>query len=148
MNARSIVDILLVEDSPEDAELTLRALKKHNLSNRVEHVKDGAAALDYIFGTVDGSIEAPLPTIVLLDLKMPKLSGIDVLKRIREDQRTCRLPVVMLTSSREDRDLDEAYSLGVNSYIVKPIDFADFVRTMAQVGMYWALLNEKPLPRA
>lgn len=146
MVSRAIADILLVEDSPEDAELTLRALQKHNLTNRVHHAKDGAAALEYIFGVVDGTLDAPRPAIVLLDLKMPKLSGLDVLRRIRDDDRTRSLPVVVLTSSREDRDLQEAYRLGVNSYIVKPIDFADFVKTMAVVGMYWALLNEKPIP--
>jgi two-component system response regulator len=128
----------LVEDDPNDVELTLRALSKHNLANRVHVVRDGAEALDFI-GT-----HGPVPKVVLLDLKLPKLSGLDVLRRLKGDDRTRRIPVVILTSSREEPDIAEAYRLGVNSYIVKPVDFEDFVRAVSEAGLYWLLINEAP----
>jgi two-component system response regulator len=132
------VEILLVEDNDEDAELTLRALRKHNLTNRLTRLIDGAAALDYFFGPQ----ARPQPRVVLLDLKLPKVDGMEVLRALKADERTRYVPVVMLTSSKEDRDLEAAYRLGVNSYIVKPVEFASFVAAVEQLGLYWALLNE------
>lgn len=140
------VEILLVEDSDEDAELALRALRKQKLTNQVHRVADGAEALEFLFGTgeYDGRNADRPPRVVLLDLKLPKLSGMEVLRRLRADPRTAAVPVVMLTSSREDRDLEEAYSLGVNSYIVKPVEFDKFVKAVEQLGLYWVLLNVPP----
>ncbi len=140
------VEILLVEDSDEDAELTIRALKQRKLANDLFRVKDGAEALDFIFATGayaerDGS---PKPRVVLLDLKLPKVDGMEVLRRMKEDAATRTIPVVMLTSSKEDRDLEAAYRLGVNSYIVKPVEFDKFVAAVEQLGLYWALLNQNP----
>lgn len=145
MNTRA-VDILLVEDNAEDVEMTLRALHRARLTNPVEVVEDGAAALDYIFGTgrFAGRDAARRPKVVLLDLKLPKIDGLEVLRRLRADERTRDMPVVVLTSSREQPDVAEAYRLGVNSYIVKPVDFDRFVEAVAQVGLYWMLLNEPP----
>ncbi len=145
MNTRA-VDILLVEDNAEDVEMTLRALRRARLTNPVEVVEDGAAALDYIFGTgrFAGRDAARRPRVVLLDLKLPKIDGLEVLRRLRADERTRDVPVVVLTSSREQPDVAEAYRLGVNSYIVKPVDFDRFVEAVAQVGLYWMLLNEPP----
>lgn len=140
------VEILLVEDNPNDVELTLRALQKQNLSNKVFVVKDGAEALDFIFATGAFSqrkIENR-PKVVLLDLKLPKMDGIEVLRRIKEDPRTKHLPVVMLTSSQEERDVMETYKLGVNSYIVKPVDFSNFVHAVSELGIYWGILNKVP----
>lgn len=139
-------DILIVEDNATDVELTLRALRRAGLANPVHVVEDGPEALEYLFGTgkhaarPDGST----PRVVLLDLKLPKLSGLDVLRRIRGDERTRHLPVVVVTSSREEPDVKEAYRLGVNSYIVKPVEFEKFVEAMTQVGLYWVLLNQPP----
>jgi two-component system response regulator len=140
------VEILLVEDSDEDAELTVRALKKHKLTNRLHRVADGAAAIDFLFRTGDyaarkGSVA---PRVILLDLKLPKLDGMEVLRRLKADPALKTIPVVVLTSSKEDRDLEEAYSLGVNSYIVKPVEFDKFVQAVENLGMYWTLLNERP----
>jgi CheY-like chemotaxis protein len=140
--------ILLVEDNPKDEALTLRALKKANIMNRVVVAHDGAEAVDYLFGTgADGSRNAP-PQLILLDLKLPKLDGHEVLKRIRGDARTQPLPVVILTTSVEDRDLLEGYRLGANSYVRKPVDFAEFAQAVVQLGLYWLVLNEQaPVPR-
>ena len=141
------VEILLVEDSPADAELALRALRKQNLANKVHHVCDGAAALEFLFATgayADRGVENT-PKVVLLDLKLPKVDGLEVLRRIKTDARTKRIPVVVMTSSREEHDVIESYDLGVNSYIVKPIEFDKFVETVQTLGLYWLLLNEAPL---
>lgn len=138
--------ILLVEDNPDDEELTLMALAKNNILNEVVVARDGVEALEYLFGA--GELAFPqrrvLPTLILLDLKLPRVDGLEVLKRIRADERTCMLPVVVLTSSREERDLFESYSLGCNSYVRKPVDFAQFVEATRQLGLYWLLLNEGP----
>jgi two-component system response regulator len=137
--------ILLVEDNPGDEELTLRALKKNNILNTVVVMRDGADALDYLFarGAHLGR-SAGLPHIVLLDLNLPKISGLDVLRAIRAEQATKRLPVVILTSSREERDVASGYDLGVNSYIVKPVDFTQFSEAVRQLGLYWLVLNQAP----
>jgi len=137
MNPRKF--ILLVEDNPDDIELTLRAFRKNNIANAIEVARDGAQALKYLFGADAGQ---PLPTLVLLDLKLPKVDGQEVLRRIRADQRTRCLPVVILTSSREEADILEAYHNGANSYIRKPVDFAEFVEAVQRLGLYWLLLNE------
>lgn len=138
--------ILLVEDNPDDVELTLRALKKNNIINEVVVAKDGAEALDYLFGTgaYTGRGTGVLPEVVLLDLKLPKVDGLDVLRRIRADERTKLLPVVVLTSSREEKDVTRAYTLGTNSYIRKPVDWEQFVDAVRQLGMYWLVLNVLP----
>ena len=140
------VEILLVEDSPEDAELTLRALRKQNLANRVHLVRDGAEALEFIFaaGTYAGRGIENTPKVVFLDLKLPKVDGLEVLRRIKTDPRTKRIPVVVMTSSREERDIVESYELGVNSYVVKPVDFEQFARSVTDIGLYWLLLNQPP----
>jgi two-component system, response regulator len=140
-------EILLVEDDAHDAELALRALSKHNLANRVVRVKDGVEALEFIYATGDyqhRSVDV-LPRVVLLDLKLPRLDGIEVLRRIRGDERTRLLPVVMLTSSREEQDVIESYELGVNSYIVKPVNFEDFLEAVSNLGSYWLVLNTPPI---
>ncbi len=142
----ALIEILLVEDSPYDAELTLRALRKNNLGNSVHLVKDGQEALDFMFaaGAYGGRAAASPPKVVLLDLKLPKVDGIEVLRRLKADERTRSTPVVVLTSSREEQDLVETYRLGVNSYIVKPVEFEDFVAAVANLGFYWVLLNARP----
>lgn len=137
-------EILLAEDNDEDAELTLRALDKHKLANLVLRVSDGAAAMEYLFGDPETGGAQPAPRVILLDLKLPKVDGLEVLRRLKATESTRRVPVVVLTSSREDRDLTTAYSLGANSYIVKPVDFDSFVKVVEQLGSYWALLNERP----
>jgi CheY-like chemotaxis protein len=141
-----VVEILLVEDSDEDAELAIRALRQKKLANDLFRVKDGAEALDFIFatGTYAGRNGQPKPRVVLLDLKLPKVDGMEVLRRLKEDPTTRAIPVVMLTSSKEDRDLEAAYRLGVNSYIVKPVEFDKFVSAVETLGFYWALLNQNP----
>lgn len=132
-------EILLVEDNPDDLELTLRALREHRLANRIQVARDGAEALTFLQRN-----GAPLPRVVLLDLKLPKVSGLEVLEQIRADERLKTLPVVVLTSSREGPDVRRCYELGVNSYIVKPVDFDSFVKAVAEVGLYWLLLNQPP----
>ena len=141
------VEILYVEDNPHDAELTLRSLRKRNLANRIHHVEDGAAALEFIFGSGQGdSTREPFkPKVVLLDLKLPKLDGLEVLRALKEDSRTRCIPVVMLSSSQEDRDILESYHLGVNSYIVKPLDFDRYSEAVSLLGFYWAMLNTTPI---
>jgi len=146
MESYEQVEILLVEDKATDAELTLRALKRHNLANRVLWVKDGQEALDYMFATGAYADRSPGsdPKLILLDIKLPKISGVDVLRRLKGDERTRSIPVTMLTSSAEERDVIESYQLGVNSYIVKPVDFTKFVDTVSEVGMYWMVVNRPP----
>lgn len=138
--------ILLVEDNPDDVQLTLRALKKNNIMNEVVVVGDGAIALDYLFGTgaYAGRDLARMPAVVLLDLKLPKVDGLEVLRRLRADGRTRLLPVVILTSSKEEQDLANGYKLGANSYIRKPVDFNQFMEAARQLGLYWLVLNEPP----
>ena len=145
MNVEAI-DLLLVEDNADDIELTVRALKKHNLANNIFVVRDGAEALDFIFATgsySDRRVEDP-PRVVLLDLKLPKVDGLDVLRRMKADERTKVIPVVVLTSSEEERDVIESYRLGVNSYMVKPVDFDKFLTSVSELGCYWLLLNKAP----
>jgi CheY-like chemotaxis protein len=139
------VDILLVEDNPTDAELTMRALRKGNLANHITWVKDGSEALEFIFrsGAYAGRPDQH-PKLILLDLKLPKVDGIEVLKRIKADERTRAIPVVMVTSSAEGRDITESYKLGVNSYVVKPVEFEQFSETVAKAGFYWMLVNKTP----
>ena len=138
--------ILLVEDNPDDEALTIRALSKHNVANRVVVARDGVEALDYLFGTGAhaGRDVNDLPQIVLLDLKLPKLDGFEVLRRVRADERTHTLPVVILTSSKEERDVAEGYRHGCNSYVRKPVNFDEFIEAARQLGLYWLLLNEGP----
>ncbi len=140
------VDILLVEDSPQDAELTLRAFRKRNLANQLHHVEDGAEALDFIFcrGAYAGRSFHNPPKVILLDLKLPKVGGLEVLEALKSDERTRSIPVVVVTSSREDPDIRAAYALGVNSYVVKPVNFESFLDAMSQLGLYWLLLNQPP----
>lgn len=147
MNHPFEVEILLVEDNPTDAELALRALNKHNLANRVVHVHDGEEALDFIFGrgTFSARSAGNGPKVILLDLKLPKVDGLEVLRTLKSDPRTQLFPVVVLTSSREEQDIIESYRLGVNSYIVKPVDFDQFLAAVKEIGWYWLLLNQPPL---
>jgi two-component system, response regulator len=146
MNTES-TDILIVEDNPNDALLTIRSLKQSNLANNIVHVTDGQTALDYLHaeGVYRERNALKLPKVVLLDLKIPKLDGLQVLSRIRGDERTRLLPVVILTSSQEESDLIESYKLGANSYIVKPVEFENFSKSIREVGLYWLLLNKPPL---
>ena len=140
--------ILLVEDNPSDVALTQRAIKKAHITNEMTVAEDGQEALDYLFGTgayANRDI-SQLPTVVLLDLKLPKIGGLEVLAKIRADERTRRLPVVILTSSKEEQDLAAGYDLGVNSYIRKPVDFVQFAMAIEQMGLYWLILNEPPPP--
>jgi two-component system response regulator len=141
-----VVEILLVEDSASDAEMTISALKKNNLANKLLHVKDGAAALDYIFAKgiySDRKIE-DRPKLILLDLKMPKVNGIEVLQKIKAYERTKKIPVVVLTSSKEDPDIQKCYDLGINSYVVKPLEFDEFQRAISNLGLYWIIVNQPP----
>jgi two-component system, response regulator len=138
--------ILLVEDNPDDEALTIRALQKNNIRNKVEIVRDGAEALDFLFcsGAYAGRDPNDVPQVVLLDLKLPKVDGLEVLRRIRADKRTLLLPVVILTSSKEEQDLLESYKNGANSYVRKPVNFDQFVEATRQLGLYWLILNEAP----
>jgi len=141
------VEILLVEDNPTDAELAIRALKKNNLANKLVWVKDGAEALEFLFATGAYSERQVVngPKVILLDLRLPKVDGMEVLRRIKGDERTRTIPVVVLTSSKEDRDVAESYQLGVNSYISKPVEFDEFVKTVSELGLYWLLVNHPPV---
>ena len=140
------IEILLVEDNPTDAELTIRALKRKNLTNKLVWVKDGAEALEFLFATgsySERSVEG-LPKLILLNLRMPKVDGLEVLQRIKADERTKKIPVVVLTSSKEDKDIVESYKLGVNSYVSKPVEFDEFTQAVSTLGLYWMLLNKPP----
>jgi two-component system response regulator len=147
MNTASLVDILLVEDNPADAELALHSLKKSKLANNIEWVKDGEEALEFLFqhGRYEGR-KSGNPRVVLLDLRLPKVDGFEVLRALRSEDSTREIPVVVLTSSKEDKDLVEAYGLGVNSFVRKPISFDEFSKTVADLGMYWLLVNQIPDP--
>jgi two-component system response regulator len=140
------VDILLVEDNPNDVKLTLHALKRHRLTNRIHVVRDGAEALEFLFATGAYAHRKGMdsPRVVMLDLKLPRVDGIEVLREIRHNPASRTLPVVILTSSREERDIAETYNLGANSYIVKPVDFDQFTEAVRQLGLYWLLLNQQP----
>lgn len=139
------VEILLVEDNPSDAEMTTRALRKNRIANHIFHVQDGAEALDFIFCTgVFAGRSGVNPKVILLDLKMPKIGGLEVLERVKSDERTNTIPVVVLTSSAEDPDIQRCYKLGANSYIVKPVGFDNFVKAVSDLGFYWMLLNQPP----
>lgn len=146
MDINKTVEILLVEDNDNDAEMALRALKKNNISNKVTRLKDGEEALDFLFckGDYEGRNIHNLPKVILLDLKMPKVDGLEVLKAVRSNKDTEKVPIVMLTSSREERDVVEGYKLGVNSFIVKPVEFNSFMEAVKDIGIYWVLLNEQP----
>ncbi len=146
MSSPAQVEVLLVEDNPRDAEMTLRTLRKRNLANQVVHVHDGLEALNWIFGAGRylGRDPYDQPKVVLLDLKLPKVDGLEVLRAIRSDERTRLIPVVVMTSSREERDVVESYRLGVNSYIVKPLEFDAFTAAVADLGHYWLLVNQEP----
>ena len=142
-----LVEILLVEDDPDDVELTLYAFKKRNITNPIRVARDGEEALEVIFGNSTSPRPRVLrPRVILLDLKLPKIDGLEVLRRVRADPRTRTVPIVVMTSSREERDLVESYRLGVNSYIVKPVDFAQFADVVEQLGLFWAILNIPPPP--
>jgi two-component system, response regulator len=143
----NVVEILLAEDNPNDVELTLHTLRRHNLANRIHVVRDGAEALEFLFctGAYAHRDIAHSPKVVLLDLKLPLVDGLEVLQRIKGDSRTRIIPVVVLTSSREERDIVESYRLGVNSYITKPVDFEQFTEAVRALGMYWVLLNQPPV---
>lgn len=144
MNSRPI---LLAEDNPDDQQLALRAFKKSNLSNEIIIAKDGVEAIEYLFGTgpYAGAEPPPLPAVALLDIKMPRMDGLEVLAAIRENERTRFLPVVILTSSKEEQDIVKGYSLGVNSYVRKPVDFNEFLKAVQHMGLYWLILNEAPI---
>lgn len=147
MNELNKIEVLLVEDNPNDAELALRSLKQHNLVNNVHWVKDGAEALDYVFG--NGPDTAPhlngVLKLILLDLKLPKVNGMEVLQKVKSDPKTSSIPVVVMTSSNDDRDIEECYRLGANSYITKPVEFEKFAKVVADLGFYWLILNENPM---
>ena len=147
IDSQSEVEILLVEDNPNDAELTLRALKKHNLANHVVVATDGEEALDFIFGrgAYSGRKVENCPKIIILDFKLPKVDGLEVLQAVKGDERTKIIPVIVLTSSNEEKDIIESYRLGVNSYIVKPVEFDKFVIAVRDLGLYWLLLNRPPV---
>lgn len=134
------VEILLVEDNPHDAELAIRALKKNNLANNLLHLEDGQEALDFLFDEKN-----EMPRLILLDLKMPRVDGLEVLRRLKGDEKKRLVPVVVLTSSKEERDIVDTYKLGVNAYIVKPVDFDQFVKAVSQVGLFWLVLNQAPV---
>lgn len=139
------VEILLIEDNHDEAELAIRSLKKNNLSNNLVHIDDGAEALDYIFCKGKySSNDCISPKVILLDLKLPKVNGLEILKQLKADDRTKMIPVVILTSSKEDSDILKGYTLGANSYMVKPVNFDSFAKAIAELGMYWILLNQRP----
>lgn len=140
------IEILLVEDNIDDANLTIRALKKSNLANQLFHVKDGAEAFDFIYaqGSYTGRKLMEMPKVIFLDLKMPKVDGMEVLRKLKADELTKDIPIVILTSSKEDPDIKTCYDLGANSYIVKPVEFENFYETVSQLGMYWLMINQPP----
>jgi CheY-like chemotaxis protein len=140
------IEILLIEDSVSDAQMTIRALSKNNMANKMLHLRDGAIALDYLFaeGEYEGRQVGNTPNVILLDLKMPKVGGIDVLRRMKSDIRTKKIPVVILSSSNEDPDIQECYLLGANGYVVKPVEFDAFYKAIAGLGLYWMIINEPP----
>ena len=146
MNETNAGELLLVEDNPEDLELTLRALRKAKLSNLIQIARDGAEALDYIFceGVHAARKIADAPKVILLDLKLPKVDGLEILQKIRSDERLKLIPVVVLTSSHEEKDMIRSYKLGVNAYVVKPVDFHEFVNAIKELGVFWAVINEPP----
>ncbi len=146
MEDKKNIDILLVEDNPNDELLTLRALSKNNFSNNIHIVRDGEEALDFIFckGKYKDRKMKDIPKVILLDIKLPKIDGIEVLKQIKEDERTKIIPIVILTSSKEEKDIIKSYKLGANSYIVKPVNFTNFVETISTLSYYWLLINESP----
>jgi len=142
------IEILLVEDNLNDAELTIRALRKHNMANNILHLKDGAAALDFLFGIGEFKHRDTIsnkPKVILLDLKMPKVNGLEVLEKIKSEELTNTIPVVILTSSKEHPDVEKCYALGANSYIVKPVEFDSFLKAVSDLGFYWLLLNHSPI---
>lgn len=139
-NSLNAVEILLVEDSVDDAELAIRALKKNNLANHLLHLEDGQEALDYLFNDSNN-----MPRLILLDLKMPKVNGIEVLRKLKSDEKRKVIPVVMLTSSKEESDIVKSYKLGANAYIVKPVDFDQFVKAVSEIGLFWLVLNQPPV---
>jgi two-component system, response regulator len=141
------VEILLIEDNPSDIKLTLKALQKHSLANKVTVLKDGAEALDFIFaeGIYADRNNKELPKVIFLDLKLPLVDGIEVLRKLKSEEITKKIPVVVLTSSKESKDIDECYKLGVNSYVVKPLDFEKFLESVSNLGLYWVLMNEPPV---
>jgi two-component system response regulator len=138
------IEVLLVEDNPHDAEMTIRALRRVNLANRLIHVKDGAEALDFIFakGAFTGREVEDKPKVILLDIKMPKVDGIEVLRQIKSNENTKTIPVVIMTSSKEEQDIITSYNLGVNSYVVKPVDFENFAKAVSELGFYWLITNQ------
>lgn len=138
------VEIVLIEDNPNDAELTIRGLRKNKITNSILHISDGAEALDFFFakGKYEGRNTSLVPRIVILDLKLPKVNGIEILQKVKSDERTKSIPIVVLTSSKEERDVVESYKYGANSYIVKPVDFNKFIEAIKNLGLYWLLLNE------
>lgn len=140
------IDIILAEDNPSDAELAIRALNKNNICNKILHLSDGEQVLEYIYATgkYENRNRDEIPKLILLDLKMPKVDGLEVLKRLKTDDRSKIIPVVLLTSSKEEKDIAEGYRLGVNSYIVKPVEFEKFVKAVSEVGLYWLLINQPP----
>ncbi|MBV9575972.1 MAG: response regulator [Gammaproteobacteria bacterium] len=138
----SSVEILLVEDNPEDAELTMRAFKKNNVTNNILHLKDGEEAINYLFPENQPTNHPP--KVILLDLKLPKVDGIQILKRLKTNEQTKMIPVVILTSSQEEKDIVESYKLGVNSYVTKPVEFEKFIDAVARLGLYWLILNQPP----
>ncbi|HEX5170902.1 MAG TPA: response regulator [Cyclobacteriaceae bacterium] len=140
MSIGNVVEILLIEDNPDDAELTIRALKKQNLANHLLHLQDGEDALNFLFS----DNLANVPKLILLDIRMPKVDGIEVLRKLKSDPVKKIIPVVILTSSKEERDIIESYQLGVNAYIVKPVDFEKFIEAVAEIGFFWLLLNQPP----
>lgn len=141
MIENSVIEILLIEDNPHEAELAIRSLKKNNLANNLKHIDDGAKALDFIFTSFVNLLR---PRLIILDLKLPKVDGLEILRRLKSDDRTKMIPVVILTSSQEEKDVIESYKLGVNSYIVKPVNFDTFSKAVADLGLYWLILNHVP----
>ena len=144
---RSQIEILLVEDNMDDAEMTIHALRKNNLANKLIHMKDGEEAIDFLFGIGNfiGRDVNLKPSLILLDLKMPKVDGLEVLERVKSNEATKKIPVVILTSSKEDPDVSKCYELGANSYIVKPVEFESFIKAVSELGMYWMILNQPPV---